>query len=446
MGSELKYRDGLKAEVADVKKAEFKLPPKLEQLYEQFCEVDTVAQRRFTKGAFTLEDVRKSRAKAESNLPKITEETIGRILHLYPASFAVKRVEEKSLLPASKMQYVLKIRATISNDLDGYYEEQPCLPLSPKKGEPRPMSVPAGLVSPVKGARKQPNLDYIPKSPTKSPVKPQMRPACAPDRLYFQPWRRECRALIFKYKLYEYLRAEHAKFLREQGIETNNNEDGRPIRFHREFEAAAIAPVPSAPLPVPPKALAQKSMMDYLKPVTPSKQVTPPPKPLGPRAQMRQLAAATKAPIKSPPAAVKLTPRSREKLQFERLLLKQEKRAAEEAARDPEAERRAALLEKLHTRVLPLLSSQYGAKRVSCGMAALCKTLQNSLSTLHEAEFKEMAALLTEVTPTHFSIRRMFGKEYLQLSSASAAAFDEIPKLVEAELTAVRAKLDTLKP
>lgn len=202
----------------------------------------------------------------------------------------------------------------------------------------------------------------------------------------FEGWRRTCRSLILRYKLWQLVCREHADFLKARG-EPEMAEDC----FHKEFpfdEAGQIAPVR---LPEPPKPAKQMSMKDYLNAVpkqgilksiekvteqlkSPVKQVRAP-EPAAEPVKPTEAAA--------PPKKLTLLERVGDRAQLRTVLqirLKEQEAKARQARQDPLLMKRISVLEDLQLRSLAVICSEY-QRRSSMELQALFARLSFSLHT-----------------------------------------------------------------
>ncbi|KAI6180660.1 hypothetical protein M3Y98_00744800 [Aphelenchoides besseyi] len=404
------------------KKENANLPLKFESLFRQFESLELVMATNGRRGNFkTVAEIEKLMRKTAAG--KFDMKLFGQILFLYPTSYSVKWTEGKTTRKAAAAQWIMSLRANLTEDLNGYVVLTPtCEPTAPY------MSSPTKLISPVKGQRKPENLDYIPKSPTKSPVKPLMRVATSAAGPRLDVERQKLRNAIFKFLIFDFIRQKHADYVEQLGIEWTSED------YYVDFDPNEYE-VPEAEIPKQPKKLVQRSIHEFLLTDPPKEQTPPPKKPLGPRAMAAQAAqdarAAQAAPIKSPPKSiVPATPKSRQRLQFERIKEKELKLKEEQAKIDPQAQRRRELLEHLEKRVFPVLQHEY-LKNDSRSLTHLFKELKKSIPSLLRHDFTEMANLLADISPAHFEFQTVKTTQYLKLVDRD---FNKVAASISAEL------------
>jgi hypothetical protein len=421
------------------KVSKLKLPVKLERLHKLFDEMEQVCMAMFTrKKQITLDSVRKNVEKNASKiLPRLSVELFSQMLHIYPTSYSVKLVESKKITidEASKYQYVLT--PNLRDDIYPYYQKPQGSPVKPAFRYDDNLVVPSPPISPQK-ARNFGATDYVARSPRKSPVKPAMRPACLDFGPKFEAWRWKCRVKIFKFKLLEFLKAEHQKYLSE--IDVQFEENGENL-FHPDFVLKYLPDVPCAKLPAPEKPAIQKSMKDYLVNVEYS--------PL-----LKSIEKVTKQ-LRTPIKTVKTEPtaspgchmmkrdtpmKARVNL-LERIRAKEREAKEKEACRDLKLEKRLSHLEELKIRALNVIYSEY-AKRTSMEHAALYQRLKISVG-LRQEDFDGIVEILVELAPKHFSVDTVTSTRtrYVKMMDKDLA---KITQIVDEELTRCRNKVKEL--
>ncbi|KAI6223196.1 hypothetical protein M3Y95_00863800 [Aphelenchoides besseyi] len=409
--------------IPDVKKKEnATLPSKFQSLFRQFESLELVMATNGRRGNFkTAAEIEKLMRKTAAG--KFDMKLFGQILYLYPTSYNVKWTEGKTTRKAAAAQWILSLRANLTEDLNGYVVLTPtCEPTAPY------MSSPTKLISPVKGQRKPENLDYIPKSPTKSPVKPLMRVATSVAGPRLDVERQKLRNSIFKFLIFDFIRQKHADYVKQLGGKfTSRTTTWTSIRTSTKFRKLRFQKSP--------RNWHSDQSTSFLLTDPPKEQTPPPKKPLGPRALAAQAAqdarAAQAAPIKSPPKTiVPAIPKSRQRLQFERIKEKEMKLKEEEAKIDHEAQRRRELLEHLEKRVFPVLQHEY-LKNDSRSLTHLFKELKKSIPNLLRHDFTEMASLLADISPAHFEFQTVKTTQYLKLVERD---FNKVAASISAEL------------
>ncbi|CAD5206298.1 unnamed protein product [Bursaphelenchus okinawaensis] len=381
--------EGLDKKVLDVAKNE--LPKNLASVHKMFNEVEKVVMMRFSLGQrITLELLKKN--VAINSKKALTEDLMGKILAIYPKSYHIELKKDTTTKPGQPLRFDLFIKPNLKDDLSPYYNED-LVPKSPVK--PRQLyTVPTGLVSP----RKKPqNLDYIPKSPMKSPRKGQAVPLPREVKTSlgpkFEGWRKDCREVVMKYHLHQHLLEEHKKFL-----DKNECEGLKEGNFHPDFVVDTID-VPPLALPKPKLPKKQLTMMDYLSKVPATgilksvekvtEELKSPEKKLKVDKENEKTEVTDKTVKPKPTAKMSLLER-----------IKQKAKEAEELEKkkDPVLLERISALESLKLNILSVICSEYN-NRTSMDITELYKRVHFSLQTRKD-KFEHIVTVLSEIAPS----------------------------------------------
>ncbi|KAE9420319.1 hypothetical protein Angca_005868, partial [Angiostrongylus cantonensis] len=392
------------------------LPRNYRRLHESFQSCDRVLSIYTAQGRRCLVD------EIQMNVEKNTKITFSRkhlaqIIHVYPSSYDIK--VEKKWSPfggesKSRGKFELVMAANLINDLTGYM-----LPDTASKtdNQPLPKVTPVKLFSPRKKV-----VTAVPREPI------------VDSRPRLEGWRMTCRSHVFKHKLVEIVKKFHQKFLERVGLLLNESELSRLRRFHPKFdldhecEEIVEAELPHIPSDTDEPHL---EMKDYLATVD-----TSVPLPKAVDTAIEDLKSPSKKLVSSC-SATPLSPRKFAEQQslkpkgamslLERIRAKEAAKKLADSLRDPVAEKKIEVLQRILHGLLRCITTYFAFKKVrSIDVNTLSEQIMRSQSALNRALILEHISALCETAPEYFTITEIGGKRYLQLKQNNYVAIEKL--------------------